>query len=68
MKQITETKALRSWLAERIELSSYAIAQLKHLEGSGSVLLENHVESLARYRATIFSLDEYDEWLADSGG
>lgn len=65
-KEITKTAALRAWLASRIEINLYAIEQLKHLENSK--ILARHVELLARNQAAILALDDYDEWLSDSGG
>jgi hypothetical protein len=66
MRETTKTAALRTWLTQRIEVSTYAIEQLKAFDGSA--VLANHVELLARYQATILALDEYDEWLSDSSG
>lgn len=66
MKRTVENMTLRSWLAEQIKISAYAVEQLKHLKGSN--VLEYHADRLVRYQAKLLSLDEYEEWLTDSCG
>ena len=61
---MNEIASLRTWLDERTQQMSYAVEAMK---GTGSTLvLPDCRERLARYKQTLLTLEEYDEFMRDS--
>ncbi|MGJ7498632.1 hypothetical protein ACSFA8_26745 [Variovorax sp. RT4R15] len=62
---MNELASLRTWLDERIQQTFYAIEAMK---GSSSTLvLPDCMERLSRYKQALLTLEEYDEFMRDSG-
>lgn len=61
---MNELASLRTWLDERIRQTSYAVEAMK--DSSSTLVLPDCRERLARYKQTLLTLEEYEEFMRDS--